>query len=175
MSRWTTTDGIVVDHRTDGVIAARSRTRVSTFLVDASSGLGTLGTDDTFRFASRWCTVIIWKARASGETLRRDETSAIGTTWRRIAWIAGNDYQWWCWWFVRITVNEGGSSVLRWTETYRDVIYGFTLSAYTADASTRVYAFAVDASFVERTVGVYYTLGSASDPGVAEEAFFANA
>lgn len=84
---WTATHRVVVHDETVPVETTRAGTRVHTLLVDTGLRLRTLGADDALRLADRWYAAVAGQARAGGGMLRRDQTSRVGTTGRRVAWI----------------------------------------------------------------------------------------
>jgi len=138
----TGTDGIVVDHLTDGVDSASIHAWVSAFLVETRLVSGTVLVDNA-----------LWVNAARHAV---DHSALAVATTRR--WIAGISWRW-----RRVfalgerVANEGGRTAADGT-----VVDDLTLSPVAADARARVHTLVVDTRLVARTVGADDTLGPAA-------------
>lgn len=144
----------MVDHSTLGILAAGVRTRILTFLSNASQIVGALGVAYAFRATAWRGADVSLQARARG---RIPDSSAfrIWTTWRWLARIDGLVLYGYL--DNRLAANERIAGVSRGTTTYWVVIDYCALSTNSTCSRAWVTALLVYASLILGTVRIEHT------------------
>lgn len=148
----------MVDRSTLGILAAGVRTRILTFLSNASQIVGALGVADAFRATAWRGADVSLQARARG---RIPDSSAfrIWTTWRWLARIDGLVLYGYL--DNRLAANERIACVSHWATTYGIVIDNCALGTYSTCSRAWVTALLVYASLILGTVRIEHTFGPA--------------
>lgn len=166
----TAADRIMVEHFAAGVYAAHAAiARVDALGVDARLVRRALGVCDAFGLTGGRVAAIVGQARAHGIADRRDQATAIGAAWRRIARVqrlrvvVDNIRRALIW----LTRDHSVARMVRRTEADGVVVDRLALGAHAARSLARVHAFLVEARLVQVAVGADHALRPAPDQRVA--------
>lgn len=155
VSRWTTTNWIMIKHRASGIDPAGTGARVSTLLIRTCLILGAIGVDNTFRMTCWRTSNIALYARAHGLAIYLPALGIWSARWW-MAWI------WRRFMFNWLTRYESVSICTQGACAHRNVIINFAHCVLCACAWTGINTFASQTSPISGTVRIQYTFRTAS-------------